>query len=522
MGLCQTHPVGSNLADLVREAAEARPNSPAFLSDERTTTWDGVDRLVHAVAGGLTARRLERGDRVAIVMTNCLEFVTSYFGVLRAGLVAVPVSPAYTATELAEVFKSSGAKLVLCTASAIENVELAAGQDIDVIQVGTDGWRRFTVGSTPPPDYETDPESLAALLFTSGTHGAPRGAMLTHRALLSNLDQIQAIDSGIPMIASDDISLIALPMFHIYALNALLGVVVRTASAAVIVDRFDAVETLRLIRKWGVTNVAGVPPMFIAWSTSDSLAEDFAGVRILNSGAAPLSPAVFQQFATAGINIMEGYGMTEASPVICSAVVSGYPKAGSVGKALPGVDVKLIDEQGDQVRDGDPGEIAVRGSNLFSGYWPDGDEGPDEDGWFPTGDVAVLDQDGDFHLVDRRKDLVLVSGFNVYPREIEIVLTNLDGIAQAAVIGVRHPYTGEAVKAYIVLDPGAEVEVESVNEHCATHLAKFKRPSIIEIVEHLPLSVTGKVRKGELRKRAQLVLDDADYSISATNSSLQE
>lgn len=509
--------MASNLADLVREAAQSRPNDAAFISEGRTTTWDGVDRQVHAVAGGLTALGLAPGDRVGIVMENCVEFVTSYFGVLRAGLVAVPVSSSYTAGELEEIFEECGAKLVLTTDAANESVRAAAGADLKVITVGTDAWRKFTIGSTPPPSGETDPESLALLLFTSGTRGAPRGAMLTHRALLANIDQIQQIESDVPMLGPDDVSLVVLPMFHIYGLNALLGQIVKTASTGVILDRFDARESSEQIKKWGVTNVVGVPGMFISWSALPTLQEDFASVRMINSGAAPLSPAVFQQFATSGTTIWEGYGMTESAAVISSSIVVGRAKPGSVGQAIPGVEVKLLGDEEDEVRPGDPGEICVRGANLFSGYWPDGDEGPDEDGWFPTGDIAYQDEDGDLHLVDRRKELVLVNGFNVYPREIENVLTKLPSVALAAVVGVRHPYTGEAVKAYVVPAPGAEVSVEEVAEHCSRFLARFKCPSIIEVVPSLPHSVTGKIRKGELRQQAQSELDNAEFTVTDTS-----
>ena len=509
--------MANNLADLVREAALARPDSAAFISEGRTTTWDAVDRQVHAVAGGVTARGLRHGDRVAIVMENSVEFVASYFGVLRAGLVAVPVSPAYTPDELAGVFAESGAKLVLASAAADETVRTAAPDGLDIITVGTDDWRRFTIGSTPPPDGETDPESIALLLFTSGTRGAPRAAMLTHRALLANIDQVLQIESNPPVLGPDDVSLIVIPMTHIYGLNGLLGQIVKTASTGIIVDRFDAGETASLIKRWGVTSVVGVPGMFIAWSALPTIQDDFATVRLAVSGAAPLSPAVFQQFQTSGCTIWEGYGMTESSAVISSSLVQGSAKPGSVGSPVPGVEVKLLDDYGDEVRPGDPGEIIVRGDNIFSGYWPDGDEGPDEDGWFPTGDIAYQDDEGDLHLVDRRKELVLVNGFNVYPREIENVLTNVPAVALAAVVGVRHPFTGEAVKAYVVPRTGEEVTVEELTEHCSKHLARFKCPSIIEIVPSLPHSVTGKIRKGQLRQDAQSELDRAEFAVRDTS-----
>ncbi len=222
---------------------------------------------------------------------------------------------------------------------------------------------------------------------------------------------------------------------------------------------------------------------------------------MLASGASPLPPAVLEQVQTeVGRPIYEGYGLTETAPVVSSTLASGRVKAGSIGRPVPGVEVRLVDEAGTEVTDDDPGEIVVRGPNLFSGYWPDGSAGPDADGWWATGDVAYADDDGDLFLVDRRKELVLVSGFNVYPREIEDALAEHPDIAEVAVIAVPHPYTGEAVKAFVVARAGAALRPEDVTAHAATRLARFKRPTIVQLVEELPHSATGKVAKGRLRE----------------------
>ncbi|MEI8084354.1 MAG: AMP-binding protein, partial [Actinomycetes bacterium] len=400
----ETRAVGTNLADLVQDAASRRPDSAAIVEAERTTTWAQVERLVRAVSGGLAVRGLAPGDRVAMVLGNSLEFVTTYFGILRAGLIAVPINTAYTPAEIGELLASSGAKIVIADHRSVGAVRDAASNDVTVVEVGSDGWRRLTVGSAPPPNYDTDPESIALLIYTSGTSGKPRGAMLSHRALMANLDQLSALHDPAPMLA-DDVALIVLPLFHIYALNAALGLVAKHAATAVLSNRFDPRTALDLVRDHRVTNIAGAPPMYVAWSAEPHVAERMRGVRMLNSGAAPLSPTVFSQFATSGLTIWEGYGMTEASPVIASNAVSGHAKPGFVGLPIPGVEVKLVDDRGNDVDDGDPGEIYVRGANLFSGYWPDGADGPGEDGWWATGDVAITDEEGSLRLVDRRRDL---------------------------------------------------------------------------------------------------------------------
>jgi long-chain acyl-CoA synthetase len=351
------------------------------------------------------------------------------------------------------------------------------------------------------PAQDRGGEDLAVLMFTSGTSGQPRAAMLSHRALLANLDQCAQIEP--PATATDDIVLLVLPLFHIYGLNAALGAVAREGATGVLIERFDPVDTLAEIRRHHVTNVVGAPPMYVAWSMLPDVGDAFSSVRLALSGAAPLPSAVLHRVLdTTGHHIFEGYGLTETAPVLTTTLVSEVAKPNSIGRAVPGVELRLVDEQGQAVEDGDPGEIYVRGDNVFSGYWPDGDGGPDEDGWFATGDVAYLDDDGDLFLVDRRKELILVSGFNVYPREVEDVLDRHPDVEEAAVLGVPHPYTGESVKALVVLRQGARLSAEDVIAHCATSLARFKCPTAVEFVAELPHSATGKVSKGRLREAA--------------------
>lgn len=501
--MCNTSHVVANLADLVSVAAQQRPRHPAVVTDARVTTWSEVEWQVRAVASGLIARGLLPGSRVGILQRNTLEFVTSYFGILRAGMVAVPLNTSYTAVELRVMLGDVDAALIL----ADPGTEEVVGQlQIDVLYTGTEEWRRFTVGSSPLPTDPTDPESLAVLLFTSGTSGRPKAAMLTHRALNANLDQLAALDDPAGLLP-DDVVLCVLPLFHIYALNATLGLVARQQATVVLLDRFDPGTALAAVRKHKVTNIAGAPPMYVAWSVQEGLAQALADVRLLVSGAAALPRNVLAQYETlVGKPIWEGYGMTECSPVITASLKSGRPKPGFVGQPLDGVEVQLRDQDGDPVKDGDPGEICVRGANLFSGYWPEGSGGPDDDGWFETGDVAFADQDGDLRLVDRRKDLIIVSGFNVYPREVEDALLHLPGVLEVAVMGVTHPYTGEAVKAFVVADQDTELTSDDVLAFARTRLARFKCPTIVEIVGDLPHSVTGKVRKGALREQGVVSL----------------
>ena len=490
---CETLKAMGNLADVVRRASATSPAKPALVTTDRSLTWGEVDHEVDRVAGGLLASGLRPGDRVAILLPNCIEFAVSYFAVLRAGLVAVPLNTSYTASEVEFQLADSGAGLVV-TDAALAPVAGSA----KVLLVGSPEWDALAADSSYDGDAGAGDEDLAVLLYTSGTTGRPKGAMLSHRALLANLDQLGQLES--PVVATDDVVLLVLPLFHVYGLNAGLGMTAAAGATGWLVERFDPVDTLTLVRERKITNIIGAPPMYVAWSMLPDLPAALANVRLAVSGAAPLSAEVLSTVVEAsGRQIYEGYGLTETAPVLTTTLCSATVKPGSIGRPIPGVELRLTDESGADVEDDDPGEIAVRGANLFSGYWPDGNGGPDSSGWFFTGDVAYADADGDLFLVDRVRELILVSGFNVYPREVEDVLTTHPDVAEAAVIGVPHPYTGETVRALVVPRPGTQLDPASVIEHAAARLARFKCPTSVEIVSELPHSATGKVAKGKLR-----------------------
>jgi long-chain acyl-CoA synthetase len=504
-----------NLADLVREAARRTPDKPALLYRDAALTWAELDRLVATTAAGLGTLGLAPGDRVAIALGNTPGFVVTYFAALRGGYAAVPVNTTYTTPELEHVLTDSGAAVVVGLRSAapallalrdvIETLRHVVVSDATDAPEGTLSLDAVgAAGGAGLAESVGGGEDLAVLIYTSGTSGRPKGAMLSHRALLANLDQCAAITP--PVVQEDDVVLLVLPLFHIYGLNPGLGMVARTGATGVLVERFDPVDTLAEVRRRHVTNVPGAPPMYVAWSMLPDLSDAFASVRLLVSGAAPLPAAVLSSILDrTGQHVFEGYGLTETAPVVTTTLMSEVAKPGSIGRAVPGVEIKLVDEAGDEIEEDDAGEVVVRGANVFSGYWPTGEGGPDADGWFATGDVAYADRDGDLFLVDRRKELILVSGFNVYPREVEDVLLRHPDVEEAAVIGIPHPYTGEAVKALVVVRAGAQLSADDVVAHCAVSLARFKCPSAVEFVDELPHSATGKVSKGRLRESAGLL-----------------
>ncbi len=517
----------ANLADLLGRAAAQSPDKVALVEAEsgRRMTWAELDAEVDRVASGLARLGLVAGYRVLISLSNRIEFVTSYLGALRARLVAVPVNPRAATGELARMIADCGARLVVADPSTVTGVRGAVGGLQDALEGADEDLRaravvpHIVVAGAPAAPGETayadlvraegvvtagpqDHEALAVLLYTSGTSGRPRAAMLSHRALLANIEQAAAVEP--PMITGADVVFGVLPLFHVYGLNAVLGQVLHQQASLVLVDGFDVQGSLDVIENEAVSVVPVAPPVFAYWRSVPDLKERLEAVRLMLSGSAPLSPALVEEFTRrTGIEVHEGYGLTEAAPVVTSTLRSESRKPGSVGAALPGISLRLVDEAGHEPEGEDPGEIHVRGDNLFSGYWPDGADGPDEQGWWPTGDVGFLDEEGDLFLVDRLKELVIVSGFNVYPSEVEDVIAEVEGVAEAAVIGVEDELTGEAVVAYVRRAPGGTASddelVAAVREHCSTRLARFKQPDVVHVVPELPHTVTGKVAKGRLR-----------------------
>lgn len=508
----------TNLADCVRRAATAGPDRPALRWQDHSLTWAELDARVDRAAAWLASLSVPDSAghpaRVAIALPNSPEFVAAFFGVLRAGLVAVPVNPGYTARELRHLLADSGAAVLLGTPDVLERV---AGIRSDLPDLR---WTYHQIPTdhdvaAPAQPSQTGGEDLAVLLYTSGTEGQPKGAMLPHRALIANHRQLQRIEP--PIVRADDVVLLVLPLFHAYGLNAGLGAVAYHGACAVLVERFDPADSRDVIARHHVTTVLGVPSMFVGWSLLPDLGEAMASVRMAVSGAAPLDAATAARFTEATRHpVFVGYGLTETAPVVSSTLASPVPQVGSIGRPIPGVELRLIgpggavisadddeDEFGFEAPGSpgtDPGEIVVRGENLFRGYWPDGRDGPDDEGWWATGDVAYANADGELFLVDRLGELILVSGFNVYPHEVELVLAAHPGVAEAAALGMPHPYTGQTVKAYVVRAPGTDASTEEIMRHCERNLARFKCPTSIEFVAELPYTPTGKVRKSELLK----------------------
>ncbi len=508
------------LSDLLEVAAQQSPDKLALVEAAgRSLTWAELDEEVSRVATGLGDAGIVAGYRVVIAQANRLEFVTTYLGVLRAQAVAVPLNPASPVEELARVLGDCGARMVVADHSTVVSVRAAvAGLEAPprVVGVGVTllpGERSYDHLRADRPRRAselTDPERLAVLLYTSGTSGPPRAAMLSHRALRANIEQVAATDP--PMVHGDDVVLGVLPLFHVYGLNGVLGAVLRQRAKLVMLERFDPQAVLDVIEDEACSVVPLAPPVFGYWRTEEHLAERLGPVRLVISGSAPLAAEVAADFEhRTGLRVHQGYGLTEAAPVVTSTLCQpdgrapGEATAGSVGRALPGIEVCLLDVDGTPAEGGDPGEITLRGDNLFSGYWPDGGGGPDDEGWWCTGDLGLVGADGELTLVDRVREVVVVSGFSVYPMEVEDVVREVAGVRDVAVVAAPDDRTGHSVVAYVVGDQdtgrdGAAGDLAArVSEHCRDRLARFKQPARVEVVGALPLTVTGKVAKGRLR-----------------------
>jgi long-chain acyl-CoA synthetase len=508
-----------NLAGII----DAHPaDAPALVAASgEVTTYGELRRAVAALRSRLVDEGIKADDRVAILSANDAAFVVSYLAVLRAGAVAVPLNiispPAELQRQLAQVDvaailvgpagKHIAGALETLTGDRVLQVTGEAPGDVAPTAGAVEADAPVAVDADDPeeaqPVVDRRPDELAALLFTAGTAGAPRAAMLTHGNLLSNLDQVQR-HPGRAIEATDRV-LGVLPLSHIFGLNVVLGGAFYVGASIVFVNRFEPARTLDLIAEHQVTIVLGAPTLFAALTAAPAASEEpMASVRFAYSGAAPLSMEVADAWQKRfGLPLRQGYGLTEASPVVTSMVMDEPGRPSSIGVPIPGVDVQLIDDEGDEALAGDPGEIWVRGPNVFPGYWHDPDATAaalTPDGWLRTGDIAVVGDDGELSIVDRAKDLIIVSGFNVYPAEVEDVLTEHPGVTEVAVIGDADPYRGEMVHAFVVLnDPDRPATAAQLKEWCGVRLARYKCPTEFTFVPSLPHGLAGKLLRRSLR-----------------------
>ncbi len=477
-----------NLALIIEDH---EPDLIALIADDRSTTYGELRASSAAVRERLTAEGLGPDDRVLIACGNEPEFASGVLGAMGIGGVAVPVNPRSPLPEMlarVDLVRPAAVLVGPSTRWLLDHADEIDATLIDTRDIGSPS-------DDAPPIAQRSDDDLAFLMLTSGVTGEPKAAMLSH----GNLGWVQELTcDGPDAFTADDITLGVLPFAHIFGLNVVLLASLRAGAACVLQSRFDADESLDLIRRHQITRVGGAPPMWKRWSEADAPDDTFASVIQAASGAAALPLKVFEAVRDRfGIEVGEGYGLTETSPIVThSRGITVKPT--SVGRVAEGVDLALVDPDGTPVEQGDAGEIVVRGPGIFLGYL----DAPDvtasvltPDGWFWTGDVGVLDDDGYLYLVDRVKDLIIVSGFNVYPAEVESVLMAHPDVRGAVVVGTPNIDTGEAVEAHV----SGHVSAADLDAFARERMSSYKCPSEYHFVEQLPVAATGKVIRKSLR-----------------------
>jgi long-chain acyl-CoA synthetase len=499
--------VTTNLAELLTDAAARSPERTAIKLDERELSYSELDQASARVAGLLRAKGIGPGDRVGLMLPNVPYFAVVYYGILRAGAVVVPMNVLLKEREVAYYLADSGARLLFAWHELSEAAHAGSDQaHADCMLVQPGDFEALLGRSERSRDIAVrDGCDTAVILYTSGTTGTPKGAELTH----DNLGRNAAIAADLFGIDGEAVTLGALPLFHSFGQTCGLNATVRAGGCLSLIPRFDPRRALEIIQRDRVTVFEGVPTMYAALLAHPARRDvDTSTVRVCVSGGAAMPVEVMRSFERAfGCAILEGYGLSETSPVASFNHPDRERKPGSIGTPVEGVEMKVVGEDGAELARGEVGEIAIRGHNVMKGYWrrPDATAGAIRDGWFHTGDLARVDADGYFFIVDRKKDMVIRGGYNVYPREIEEVLYEHPAVREAAVIGLPHPELGEEVAAAIVLAPGASVEEAEIVGFVKGQVAAYKYPRLVWFVDELPKGATGKILKREIEAPAHVL-----------------
>jgi long-chain acyl-CoA synthetase len=498
----------TNLAKNLTDTTRAHAERVAVRVDNTAMTYRALDEASARVAGLLYERGLEPGARVGIMMPNVAEVPVVYYGVLLAGGVVVPMNPLLKGREVAYYLGDSGAGLIFAwhafEAEARRGAEQAGAELVVVDAVGFPD-----LLASASPEYrvaDTGDQDTAVILYTSGTTGQPKGAELTHGNLISNTEVAR---TDIVRAGPDDVIFGGLPLFHVFGQTVALNVAVAAGACLTLLPRFDAGHALRSLAGHRVTVFEGVPTMYVALLHQPDRADyDTSALRMCISGGAALPVEVLRGFEAAfGVPVLEGYGLSETSPIASFNHPGRERKPGSIGTPIRDVQMRVVDEAEHEVPQGQVGEIVIHGPNVMKGYWqrPDATAEAVREGWFHTGDLAQVDEDGYFYIVDRKKDLIIRGGYNIYPREIEEVLYEHPAVAEAAVIGLPHPALGEEVGAAVALKPGAAVSPEELRDYVKSQVAAYKYPRHVWLVDALPKGATGKLQKRDIVIPAGLV-----------------
>ncbi|WP_354698403.1 Long-chain-fatty-acid--CoA ligase [Paraconexibacter sp. AEG42_29] len=493
--------MSDSLATFLVDSAARDPDHPALQLDDFVMTYAELDVATQHVAGMLSAKGIGPGDRVGVMLPNVPHFAIAYYGILRAGGVVVPMNVLLKGRETAFYLKDPGAKAVFAWADFAEAAQTGAEEaGAECIVVDPAGFREL-VASFPAEaatPVERAGDDTAVILYTSGTTGTPKGAELTHDNMRRNA--LAAV--GLFGVGSDAVVLGALPLFHSFGQTCGLNATMAGGGVLTLIPRFEPGKALEIIQRDKVNVFEGVPTMYGAMlNHPDAGSFDTSTLKVCASGGASMPVELMKGFEEQfNCKILEGYGLSETSPVASFNHPDKERKAGSIGTPIEGVEMRVVDDGGEPVAAGEVGEIAIKGHNVMKGYWgrPDATAETMKDGWFLTGDMAKIDEDGYFFIVDRKKDLIIRGGYNVYPREIEEVLYEHPAVREAAVVAMPHPDLGEEVGAAVALKDGAEATEEELQGFVKDQVAAYKYPRLVWFVDELPKGPTGKILKREI------------------------
>ncbi len=490
-----------NLASLLTESAERTPDAPAIRLGEVELSYAELNDRSARLATLLREKGVEQGDRVGVMLPNVPEFPVAYYGVLRAGAIVVPMNVLLKRREIAFYLEDSGAKLLLAWHGFVEEARAGAIEaGAELVEVEPAAFAAALAGLDPTPEIaDTADDDTAVILYTSGTTGKPKGAELTQANLWRNADVSSRTTCEI---AAGDVVLGALPLFHSFGQTVAMNASLKVGACLTLVPKFDPGEALATMERDRVTHFYGVPTMFGALLHHPERERfDTSTLRTCITGGASMPVEVLRGFEDAfGAIVLEGYGLSETSPVASSNHPDRERKPGSIGTPLEGVEMRVVDEDDREVAQGEVGEIAIRGHNIMKGYWqrPEATAEAMRGGWFHSGDMARVDEDGYFYIVDRKKDLIIRGGYNVYPREVEEVLYEHPKIREAAVVGVPHDEWGEEIGAAVVPHEGEELSAEEVSAYVKDRIAAYKYPRVVWFLDDLPKGPTGKILKREI------------------------
>jgi len=494
-----------NLGTILQASSQTHPDHVVIRLGDFSLRYGELQRQAAGVAAALRERGVQPGEKVALLVPNVPEFTIAYFGILYAGATVVPINVLAAAPEVTYFLKDSESRLLIVHPLFAEAGREGAGAiNVPVVSAGGEGEGTLAEMAAHEPlafPHSTGADDIAVILYTSGTTGQPKGAELSHSNLFLNCAFV--VPKLVELPPNDLRALATLPLFHSFGQTCIQNATIAAGGSFSLLPRFDPEAAFQIMERDQITLFAGVPTMYFALLHFEGEREyDVSSLQMCMTGGAPMPVEVMSAFEEKfPVKILEGFGLSETSPVASFNMIDRPRKAGSIGYPVWGVELAIMDEDDNPMPDDERGEICVRGHNIMKGYLnrPDATKETMKNGWFHTGDIGFRDSDGCYWIVDRKKDMILRGGFNVYPREVEEVLYQHDAIVEAAVIGVEHPSHGEEVKAVVALAAGASASEKEIIAFCKERLSAYKYPRMVEIIEELPKGPTGKILKRELK-----------------------